>query len=387
MHGSVAAATSDVDVGGARVRLEVLRVVERGVPFRGVGVAHLQHDLGPCRRRSAARGPGRRLRGATTSSARQCRAQAIGVGATVMMAPAEASPIPRPRRDAFVYYRKRWPMCMSAGAAYHIAAARRCRHDRAVEHAGRAGAHPAHLPPFLLTGCALVIGAIGDCAMASMEGTAADAAARDRRPFRVSISCCFSRCAQTGTVRWPISVSYLRPLLGVQCVLTPVLLPGWRLTWLAWTGGAPLGLAERRTGNRRQRRRRARCTRARSSVSRFGVRGIRDRCGRATRCYAARAYTAVFHGIVGDRYGLRVGIRGCSRSRAPRVCSSRERRWIPATSSNWLRVGPGADGRGVLSCGTSRCEARRSARDRRQLAYATPLLSTAVAAPVTGRAR
>ena len=39
----------DVDVRRAEVRLDVLRIVEREVPFRGIGLAHLQHYFRPDR--------------------------------------------------------------------------------------------------------------------------------------------------------------------------------------------------------------------------------------------------------------------------------------------------------------------------------------------------
>ena len=218
----------------------------------------------------------------------------------------------------------------------------------------------AHLPPFLLTGCALVIGAIPGIAQ--------------WRQWRVPLPTLLLGIGGLFGFHFllflalrlapPVEanlVNYLWPLLIV--VLTPVLLPGWRLTWRHGAGGAA-GPCRRGAGDRRRA-----SALDRALDPRFRARrGIRDRVGVLLAAVPARA--AVL--IVGDRR-LCVGVR-VARARVSRAVRAARRRCVPATSSKLLALGLGPMGAAFYLWDIAM--KRGDPRVTGVLAYATPLLST-----------
>ena len=197
----------------------------------------------------------------------------------------------------------------------------------------------AHLPPFLLTGCALVIGAIPGIAQwrqwrVPLPTLLLGIGGLFGFPFPAVSRAAPGASGRGQSRQLSVAAADRRADAGAAARLAPDV--------AAWTGGAA-GPCRRRTGNRRRAD-----DADRALGTRFRARrGIRDRVGVLLAAVPARA--AVF--IVGDRrlcVGLRVAL-----ARVPRAVRAASGIAIPATSSSWLRWAWGRWARHSI-CGTSR---------------------------------
>ena len=205
----------------------------------------------------------------------------------------------------------------------------------------------AHLPPFLLTGCALVIGALpGAWHWRAWRVPLRTLAARRRRAVRLPFPA-VSRAAPGAAGRsqsrqLSVAAAHRRADAGAAARLAPDPAPcDRRARGSCWRGAL-------RSASRRRRSRRVRRSALRS-------RRDRRRCGRATRCSCGAC-----------RHSRR-GRSAASRSRPVSSRSPATRLFEPPASLAAARrrqargAGTRPDGRGVLSVGR-RDEARRPAR-------------------------